>query len=166
MRLSLTESTTAVSSMLVSPWCALHCLSRCFVQLLGLLVVFQNLTMSHSICVTFSTSSQHIEFRNLVWRCQLGSDKPTCWSVVAITSSLTTHRYLRSASRGEFVVPSPTIPQRRALSEITSFLMCMLKTLHSPFIGIQKQSFIAKVGLGAPLNRLSQRGPYINSLNE
>ena len=46
---------TAVPSMLASHWDALLRLSVCFVQLLGLFVVFLNLTISRIICVTYST---------------------------------------------------------------------------------------------------------------
>jgi len=52
MRLFVVGLTSAVLSMLASPWCTLLSLSACSVQLLGLLVASLNLTISLIICST------------------------------------------------------------------------------------------------------------------
>src|SRR6218665_2498852 len=97
------EPSSASTCMLVSHWGALYSLSACFAQLLGLLLVFQPLT----ICVTFSTDllspgASRIGFIIQFW----------IWRAVYIrefschTTGLATHRNLRSASRGEHGVTS------------------------------------------------------------
>src|SRR5688572_33350018 len=89
MRLFVVGLTTAVPSMLASPWGALLRLSACFVQLLGLLVVSLNLTISRIICVTYSTGFLFLSTFNLGFRfgsggASYGAPQPTCVSSVTL----------------------------------------------------------------------------------
>src|ERR1043165_5590450 len=129
MRLFVVGLTTAVLSMLVSPWCALLSLSACFVLLLGLLVVSLNLTISRIIMrdvLHWLPVSQRIQFRISLWvlRCQLGcAPAYTCASSVAqpqvwlpaeifflhlVANSLSPLRVLQKMQLRAFSVVGPT----------------------------------------------------------
>ena len=101
-RLSVVGLTTAVLSMPDSPW------TTCFLAPIGLLLVFQNLTIS-CMCYVFRwlPISRCIEFRIMVWvrQCHIGSAQVYMWEFCCHTSGLVTHWNLCSAFRGELVLP-------------------------------------------------------------
>src|SRR6218665_3105916 len=122
--------------------------------------------------------SERIQYRitAMVSRCVLGCAPSYLRDLCCPVSLLAARRVLRSAARGEFLVPRVrlAIMQRRAFSVVgpsawndLPFELRSLLMAHPSIFYISLKSFLLSVaGLGAPLSSSLLKRRYINLQNE
>src|SRR6218665_2044662 len=129
-------------------------------------------------CVMYSIGCLYLSgyITAMVSRCVLGCAPSYLRVLCCPVSVLTARRVLRSAARGEFLVPGArlAIMQRRAFlivgpsawNDLPFELRCVLMAHPSKFYISLKSFFFVQAGLGAPLSSSLFKRRYISLQNE